>query len=491
MKNILLKLFGIFSVIFSIFFITTDFSYAQNSTCDVIDAKIRTTVVINNPNGDDDNDGETNWEEEYFNDNQPPYMYFDIKTTGCLDNNPDWDMKISLAEEDSPGTSDDVNAIVQLDTWEFDVPDNDFTIVYTAGEDECELSGDPDCNYHIETWDYDSGGLVYGQSWSSLKYSCDGLACDENPTFLGFLPYEQNHQYDLPAVNPPPGGTTTSGINENYLAPLPGLENASSGLQGFLQGLFNIAIVIAGILAILMIVIGAIIYLSTDSLSGTEKGRDMMLNAVFGLILALGAWVILNTLNPNLAESLRITIPRVNIGNYNVGSDGVITQQDTGGSPNEGPGAGSICKNPNIDRSPGQCTTCQVLPPTIGITNGAAAGHNQTTPELRNKLLALKQLTDANNINWVVTEAYPPSVTHCGQCHYRGTCIDSDITPQPTPAQIKRYIELAASVGLDADYETGNTQEYNDLINLGLKKKHDVLFFSTWITGSHFSVYDR
>lgn len=484
MKNILLKLFGIFSVVFSIFFITTDFSYAQNPTCDVIDAKIRTNIVINNPNGDDDSNGETNWEEAFMIDNQPPYVYFDIKTTGCLDNNLDWDMEISLTREGFPDVDE---AITQLNDWNFDVPDNDFTIVYTAGEVTCGQIYEPDCQYHIETWDSNSSA----QEWSSLDYDCD-YDCDENWSFLGFLPYEQNHQYDNTPINPVPGTTTsTTGINESYLAPLPGLENASSGLQGFLQGLFNIAIVIAGILAILMIVIGAITYLSTDSLSGTEKGRDMMLNAVFGLILALGAWVILNTLNPNLAESLRITIPRVNIGNYNVGSDGVITQQDTGGSPNEGPGAGSICKNPNIDRSPGQCTTCQVLPPTIGITNGAAAGHNQTTPELRNKLLALKQLTDANNINWVVTEAYPPSVTHCGQCHYRGTCIDSDITPQPTPAQIKRYIELAASVGLDADYETGNTQEYNDLINLGLKKKHDVLFFSTWITGSHFSVYDR
>lgn len=325
MKNILLKLFGIFSVVFSIFFITTDFSYAQNPTCDVIDAKIRTNIVINNPNGDDDSNGETNWEEAFMIDNQPPYVYFDIKTTGCLDNNLDWDMEISLTREGFPDVDE---AITQLNDWNFDVPDNDFTIVYTAGEVTCGQIYEPDCQYHIETWDSNSSA----QEWSSLDYDCD-YDCDENWSFLGFLPYEQNHQYDNTPINPVPGTTTsTTGINESYLAPLPGLENASSGLQGFLQGLFNIAIVIAGILAILMIVIGAITYLSTDSLSGTEKGRDMMLNAVFGLILALGAWVILNTLNPNLAESLRITIPRVTLteGDSDIYGSGP-TSYSTGG----------------------------------------------------------------------------------------------------------------------------------------------------------------
>jgi hypothetical protein len=60
-----------------------------------------------------------------------------------------------------------------------------------------------------------------------------------------------------------------------------------------------------------MIVIGAITYLSTDAFSGKTEGKEIMLNAVLGLVIALGAWVILNTINPNLASNLRITIPAV------------------------------------------------------------------------------------------------------------------------------------------------------------------------------------
>jgi cell wall-associated NlpC family hydrolase len=37
------------------------------------------------------------------------------------------------------------------------------------------------------------------------------------------------------------------------------------------------------------------------------------MNAIAGLVLALGAWVILNTINPNLAEDLNIKIPTVSL----------------------------------------------------------------------------------------------------------------------------------------------------------------------------------
>lgn len=281
---------------------------AQSSTCNVIYANIRTNVVVDNPNGDDDGDGETNFEEEFFIDGQGAYVYFDIKTVGCIDNNNDYDMEISLTEKDGIA-DDDVNGIAELDDWNIDVPSANFTIAYIAGEDECETNGDPDCEYHIEIWDYNSSA----EEWSSLNYSCD-VNCDEDWEFVSFLPYGENLPQDISDVTPsqtnPVDGT---GISTDYLAPLPGLAGQPSTLQGFLQGLFNVLIVIAGILAIIMLVVGGITYLSSDALSKTENGREMMTNAVLGLILALGSWVIINTINPNLAESLKITIPKASI----------------------------------------------------------------------------------------------------------------------------------------------------------------------------------
>ena len=70
-------------------------------------------------------------------------------------------------------------------------------------------------------------------------------------------------------------------------ARVPGLAGQDADLQGFLQGLFNVAIVVAGILALLMIVIGGVTYATTDAFSKKETGISMMTNAIFGLTMPL------------------------------------------------------------------------------------------------------------------------------------------------------------------------------------------------------------
>ncbi len=466
----------------------------ENTTCDVIDAKFRNNVVIDNPNGDNNADGVTNFEEEFLGNGA--YVYFDIKTTGCLDTNLDYDLILSLMEADNgepvppvflPDFVDDaVLLIPELHEFKIDVPDNNFTIVYLAGENQCEVSGSPMCEYYLTIWDGNSNipPPFGGDNWGSLNYSCSGLSCLQNWSFLGFLPYEQNHQYDNTPINPVPGTTTpTPGINESYLAPLPGLESASSGLQGFLQGLFNIAIIIAGILAILMIVIGAITYLSTDSLSGTEKGRDMMLNAVFGLILALGAWVILNTLNPNLAESLRITIPRVELDGYSYTEPGVASIPSSGCGPHQPP----------------SCPTCQPIQGGIQLKPEVAqSGHNTISEPMLQKLYNMHSILSQNNISWRVTEAFMPTyMQHCSQCHYNGNCIDANFTStSPTPQTIEAFVNAAASAGLRAVYETNNPATINALqqqtsLQPSTKKGKGNYLLLNGITAPHFSVYNQ
>ena len=122
------------------------------------------------------------------------------------------------------------------------------------------------------------------------------------------------------------GGTTATDItgaveNPNsptldyaLLAPLPivGLESGvvsigPTGSSGFdfgdyFNGLLKFAIGIAGALAVVMIVIGGIQYMSTDNFGEKAAGKDHIKNAVGGMILLIGAYMILNTLNPNLVD---------------------------------------------------------------------------------------------------------------------------------------------------------------------------------------------
>lgn len=95
------------------------------------------------------------------------------------------------------------------------------------------------------------------------------------------------------------------------LAPLPdpsaegGLRtktDTSFQLGDYINLMLKVIIGIAGVLAVVMIVIGGIQYMSTDAFSGKEEGKSRITNALLGLVLLVGSFMILNTINPNLVN---------------------------------------------------------------------------------------------------------------------------------------------------------------------------------------------
>lgn len=88
------------------------------------------------------------------------------------------------------------------------------------------------------------------------------------------------------------------------MEPLPGIEkNTPINLTQYLSALFNFAIAAAAILAVVMIVIGGLQYIgAAGNTSVIEDAKDRIYWAIVGLILALGSWMILNTINPELKE---------------------------------------------------------------------------------------------------------------------------------------------------------------------------------------------
>lgn len=88
------------------------------------------------------------------------------------------------------------------------------------------------------------------------------------------------------------------------LQPLP-LNNADASKTdagSYLEGVFVLAIGIAGVLAVIMIIWGGIQYMSTDAISGKSEAKSTIQQAIWGLLLAIGAWLILNTISPNLVN---------------------------------------------------------------------------------------------------------------------------------------------------------------------------------------------
>ncbi len=92
--------------------------------------------------------------------------------------------------------------------------------------------------------------------------------------------------------------------NSSYipLAPLPRTidDKGQVNLNTYIPGIFNLAIGIAGVLAVLMIVIGGVEYMTTDAIGGKTEGKERINNALWGLLLVLVSWILLHTINPRL-----------------------------------------------------------------------------------------------------------------------------------------------------------------------------------------------
>ncbi len=86
------------------------------------------------------------------------------------------------------------------------------------------------------------------------------------------------------------------------------LGEASFG--DYLNNFFKLGITIASILAVIMIVIGGIQYMGGDSVFSKEEAKSKITNSIFGLILALGIWLLLYTINPDMLN-LKLKIAEI------------------------------------------------------------------------------------------------------------------------------------------------------------------------------------
>ncbi|MDD5547926.1 MAG: hypothetical protein PHN74_03500, partial [Candidatus Pacebacteria bacterium] len=72
---------------------------------------------------------------------------------------------------------------------------------------------------------------------------------------------------------------------------------------GMVARLYQVGIGIAGFLAFGAIILGALrLILSADNLADQKDAKDQMGQAIYGLLLLLGAYLILKTINPDLVN---------------------------------------------------------------------------------------------------------------------------------------------------------------------------------------------
>ncbi len=98
----------------------------------------------------------------------------------------------------------------------------------------------------------------------------------------------------------------------DLLAPI-GTLTGCVNLANYLKGILETTIGIAGILAVIMIVICGIQLMASGSVSGKSAAKECITNAIFGVLLAIGSWLLLNTINPLLLKNTQTLVNAVTL----------------------------------------------------------------------------------------------------------------------------------------------------------------------------------
>jgi len=167
------------------------------------------------------------------------------------------------------------------------------------------------------------------------------IASDTGAGYLKFTPTAPTLEVDVPTLQP----FTTAGMEKpdaegNIYIPFIGQ---------YIVGIYKWALLVAGIIATVMIILGGFTYLTSGGdATQAGQGKERITGAVFGLILLVSSYMILYLINPDLVKfkSLKINVIKpieldiVKAGSDNgAAADGVsascLTESETGIIPTE------------------------------------------------------------------------------------------------------------------------------------------------------------
>ncbi len=154
----------------------------------------------------------------------------------------------------------------------------------------------------------------------------------------------------------------------NLATVYPGIEFLGdiNGVGGILVKLFNWGLGVAALCAFAMITFGGIEYVTAgDNQGRATDAKKRILQAIFGLTLALTSWLILFTINPDLTKGWTVNMPKLELKG---GNDG-------------GPSPQYFCARVDAASSP-PVTVCGGSSSSAANCNGACSGfYNECVPE--------------------------------------------------------------------------------------------------------------
>lgn len=217
-------------------------------------------------------------------------------------------------------------------------------------------------------------------------------------------------------------------IDYHVLEPLPYIssDSGTSDVSSFIPGIVKIAILVAGALAVIRIIIGGVQYMSTDAWGKKSDAKGTITSALMGLLLAIGSYTILYTINPNLLK-IQQTLSGVESTITDVTTSGQATAEELG------------CKDDcqTIDAglvtvSPGACSN------TPCYLKGT-----MYSPLIGPPLNSLPRSDGSGRIYWQVTKAFP-QVNTTNECYKAnganaGQCVEVALS-NPANASVVDFV---------------------------------------------------
>jgi hypothetical protein len=456
----------------------------------------------------------------------------------------------------------------------------DVVINFVGHDEECNASRNPDCHIYVDV-KTNNGSLItstknllpsttileaselqqFRQNSNFLKgvfiADCDG-ACGgkdwEYKTISGG--YTNSPSQDNQASMVLPQGTydTSSPCYDQgtgayrdgcyeLLAPIPGIgtqytdgdgnvrdtgfQETADGRQtidtkniqlgDYINQIFRIALGILMVIAVIMVIIAGVQYMAVESIFGKTAAKERIVNALTGLLIGLGIFLILSTINPKLLEvNFSPKEVALNFVNDPAEIDKSISISSSGA--NNAP-ATNICNNRKsrgmlksvaekyqaITYTTQNSNLYSLSSSNLNLTNGLPKGtsiKDSVEASFAQKLINLNTKLKQKNITPRFTEVFgPSSLAHGSPCHYYGTCVDlatgtSSANASYSTNTVETIIRTADQVGLTAQFEFSKAQTKeayqamsNELASKGIDRC--MILYVNHASNWHFSVYDK
>jgi|GEM_PF-3339684 len=221
---------------------------------------------------------------------------------------------------------------------------------------------------------------------------------------------------------PPPAQPNTT---YHLLEPLPGLKQdfnvneidtqtgKNKALGTYLNIIIKLFIGFCAVLAVIMIVIGGVEYMTSELISGKEAGKDRIREALLGLLLALGAYTLLNTINPDLlntdvgvgGSTLAVTVQNIKIIQQQIIPVGAVPNAKNAGSRGTPCDANVVFQAANDSGRPISAAQAQALSCIGGAESGGCKNVAANVPGVGSSAYGPFQILASNRARYGNTEA--------------------------------------------------------------------------------------